>query len=195
MAGRGRGLLIDRRLWAGQKRSNEMKDVRTKTVFSLAAICLLALGSAFAVGSGEEFKGKGMINGRNGGTFTMKSGGEQVTVVLDDSTKVQDKVGVFGARKKDYSAAILIPGLKVDVQGVADEKGQVLAKRIIFDGDDLEAAEMIEAGMAPTEVKVAQNKNNIAANQENISVNKQGIQTNQQNIAANVTEIEAAHSR
>jgi len=179
-----------------------MKNIRTNTVISLAAICLLVLGSAFAVGSGEEFKGKGMITNRAGGTFTMKSGGEPVVVVLDDSTKVQDKVGLFGARKKDFSAAVLIPGLKVDVKGVGDDKGQVLAKQIIFDGDDLEAAEMIEAGVAPTEVKVAENKKNIATNQENIAVNKQGIQTNQQNIAtnkeaidANVKEIEAAHSR
>jgi outer membrane protein OmpA-like peptidoglycan-associated protein len=185
-----------------EKEKNEMKNIRTNTVISLAAICLLVLGSAFAVGSGEEFKGKGMITNRAGGTFTMKSGGEPVVVVLDDSTKVQDKVGLFGARKKDFSAAVLIPGLKVDVKGVGDDKGQVLAKQIIFDGDDLEAAEMIEAGVAPTEVKVAENKKNIATNQENIAVNKQGIQTNQQNIAtnkeaidANVKEIEAAHSR
>jgi OOP family OmpA-OmpF porin len=185
-----------------RKGENEMKNVRTQAVISLAAICLLALGSAFAVGSGEEYKGKGMISGRNGGTFTMKTGGEKVTVVLDDSTKVQDKVGLFGARKKDYSAAILIPGLKVDVQGVGDEKGQVLAKRIIFDGDDLEAAEMIEAGMDPVEEQAATNQANIAVNKENISANKQGIGVNQQNIAANketiaanAKEIEAAHAR
>jgi outer membrane protein OmpA-like peptidoglycan-associated protein len=178
-----------------------MKSVRTKTI-SLVAICLLALGSAFAVGSGEKYKSKGMISGRNAGTFTLKSAGEVVTVVLDDSTKVQDKVGVFGVRKKDYSAAVLIPGLKVEVEGVGDDKGQVLAKRIIFDGDDLEAAEMIEAGMDPVEELAATNQKNIGVNKENIAANKQGIGVNQQNIAANketiaanVKEIEAAHSR
>jgi outer membrane protein OmpA-like peptidoglycan-associated protein len=186
---------------ADQKRRNKMKQVRTQTVISLAAICLLALGSAFAVGSGEEFKGKGIISGRNGGTFTMKNAGQETTVVLDDSTKVQDVVG-WGLRKKDFSAAVLIPGLKVEVQGTGDDKGQVLAKRIIFDGDDLEAAEMIEAGMDPVEEQAATNQANIAVNKENISANKEGIGVNQQNIAtnkesiaANVKEIEAAHSR
>ena len=173
-----------------------MKSVRNTTAISLAAICLLALGSAFAVGSGEEFKAKGMITGRNGGTFTMKSrGGGPVTVVLDDSTKVQDKVGAFGARRKDYSAAVLIPGLKVEVKGVGDDHGQVVAKEIIFDGDDLEAAEMIEAGLNPTQVAVAENKQNIAANKQAIGTNAQNIATNQESIAANVKEIEAAHSR
>jgi len=101
-------------------------------------------------------------------------------------------------RKKTMSAAVLIPGLKVSVDGTSQDATHVLAKSITFDKDDLQTAEMIQAGLNPTEQKVAtnqqnisENKQDIAANQQNISANKQGIEANQQNISANTTAIDA----
>jgi hypothetical protein len=44
------------------------------------------------------------------------------------------------------SDVVLIPGLKVDVDGMSDGQGWVVAKTITVDGDDLETAEMIEGG-------------------------------------------------
>jgi outer membrane protein OmpA-like peptidoglycan-associated protein len=87
-------------------------------------------------------------------------------------------------RKKQMSAAVLMPGLKVSVDGTSQDSTHVLAKSITFDGDDLQTAEMIQAGLNPTEEKVA-------ANQQNIEANKQGVQANQQNIASNKASIDA----
>jgi len=101
-------------------------------------------------------------------------------------------------RKKQMSAAELIPGLKVSVDGTSQDATHVLAKSITFDKDDLQTAEMIQAGLNPTAQKVStnqqnisENKQNIAANQQNIEANKQGVEANQQNIAANKTTIDA----
>jgi OOP family OmpA-OmpF porin len=113
-----------------------------------------------------------------------------VTVMLDDDTKVQQPKGL-GIRKKQMSAAVLIPGLKVSVDGTNQDASHVLAKSITFDKDDLQTAEMIQAGLNPTEQKVATNQQNIAANQQNIEANKQGIEASQQDIAANKTTIDA----
>ena len=77
-----------------------------------------------------------------------------------------------------------MPGLKVSVDGTSQDATHVLAKSITFDGDDLQTAEMIQAGLNPTEEKVA-------ANQQNIEANKQGVQSNQQNIASNKASIDA----
>src|SRR4030095_6782629 len=74
-------------------------------------------------------------------------------------------------------------GLKVSVDGTSQDATHVLAKSITFDGDDLQTAQMIQAGLDPTEKKVA-------ANQQNIEANKQAIGSNQQNIAANKTSID-----
>jgi len=79
----------------------------------------------------------------------------------------------------------------VSVDGTNQDTTHILAKSITFDKDDLQTAEMIQAGLNPTEQKVAANQQNIAENKQNIEANKQGITANQQNIAANKATIDA----
>jgi OmpA-OmpF porin, OOP family len=168
-----------------------------KQVVSMAlAWCLFASVLAFA-GSGDKAKVKGMITNRTADGITLKTeDGGSATVILDDSTKVQQPKGL-GIRKKQVSAAVLIPGLKVSVDGTNNDQGQVVAKTITFDKGDLETAEMIQAGLHPTAEQVAANsadistnKQNISANSKDISQNKQDIASNQQATAANKDAIE-----
>ena len=60
--------------------------------------------------------------------------------------------------------------------------------------DDLEASQMIEAGLHPTAEQVATNVVAIENNKKGIATNRQNISTNQQNIAANMQSIDT-HSR
>jgi OmpA-OmpF porin, OOP family len=141
---------------------------------------------------------KGLITARTGDTIVLKTtDGTSVTVTLDDDTKVQQPKGL-GVRKKQMSAAVLIPGLKVSVDGTSQDTTHILAKSITFDKDDLQTAEMIQAGLNPTEQKVtanqqniSENKQNIATNQQNIETNKQATSANQKSIAANKATIDA----
>jgi len=116
-----------------------------------------------------------MIMTRTGETLTVKSDQGNVTVVLTDSTKTKDDTGVFGLGTNTMSSVVLIPGLKVDVDGTSDDQGRVVAKTITVDGDDLETSEMIQAGLHPTAQQVAANVEAVAANKQNISANKQAI--------------------
>ncbi|HEY1467686.1 MAG TPA: OmpA family protein [Candidatus Acidoferrum sp.] len=174
-----------------------MHSKRVKMILGLFVICLLGLVSAHA--QGDKVKVKGLITERTGETIVLKTtDGSTMTVVLDDDTKVQQPKGLIGARKKQMSAAVLIPGLKVSVDGTSQDATHVLAKSITFDKDDLQTAEMIQAGLNPTEQKVATNQQNIAANkqgvetnQQNIAANKQAVETTQQNVAANKATIDA----
>jgi OmpA-OmpF porin, OOP family len=166
-----------------------MNNKRMRITVGLLTVCLVTLLSANA--QGDKTKVKGLITARTGDTIILKTtDGTSVTVTLDDDTKVQQPKGL-GVRKKQMSAAALIPGLKVSVDGTSQDATHVLAKSITFDKDDLQTAEMIQAGLNPTEQKVATNKQNIAENKENIDANKQGIAANQQNIAGNKTAIDA----
>jgi outer membrane protein OmpA-like peptidoglycan-associated protein len=125
-----------------------------------------------------------MITGRTGESVTIKTtDGSTVTVVLNDDTKVQQPKGL-GLRKKQMSATVLVPGLKISVDGVGDAQSRVVAKSINFSSDDLETAEAIQAGLTPT-------KQAVATNQQNIAANKQATQTNAQNIAANQVQTAA----
>jgi len=144
-----------------------------------------------AYAQGEKTKVKGLITARTGDAIVLKAtDGSSVNVTLDDDTKVQQPKGL-GIRKEKMSAAVLIPGLKVSVEGTSQDATHILAKSITFDKDDLQTAEMIQAGLNPTEQRVAANQQNIAENKQSIEVNKQGIGANQQNIAANAASIDA----
>jgi outer membrane protein OmpA-like peptidoglycan-associated protein len=166
-----------------------MHSKRLRIIVGLLTVCFVALMSAY--GQGDKIKVKGLITARTGDTIVLKTtDGSSVTVTLDDDTKVQQPKGL-GVRKTQMSAAVLIPGLKVSVDGTSQDPTHILAKSITFDGDDLQTAEMIQAGLNPTEQKVAANQQNIAGNKQNIEANKQGIASNQQNIAENKATIDA----
>ncbi len=170
-----------------------MHKKRTRIVVGLLAVCFVAMLSAYA--QGEKAKVKGLITARTGDTIVLKTtDGSTMTVTLDDDTKVQQPKGL-GIRKKQMSAAVLIPGLKVSVDGTSQDATHVLAKSITFDGDDLETAEMIQAGISPTEQKVAANQRDIEANQQNIAANKQNIASNKASIDANAAEAAEASKR
>ena len=177
--------------------------MRLKTIVtSLTGLFLLT--SVGAVGaSGDEVKG--MIISRTGETLIVKGSNGNTTVVLTDSTTTKDDRGLFGLEKEHLSAVVLIPGLKVRVDGMSDRNGRFVAKTITVDGDDLEMAEMIQSGLHPTAEQVAANvqtlaaahqaqlathKEQISANQQNIAANKDNITANKQQIEANLKDIE-----
>jgi OOP family OmpA-OmpF porin len=160
-----------------------MQNRRTRIGYAALVLCL-AVGMAYGASNGEKVKVQGMITGRTGESVTIKTtDGSTVTVVLNDDTKVQQPKGL-GLRKKQMSATVLVPGLKISVDGVGDAQSRVVAKSINFSSDDLETAEAIQAGLTPT-------KQAVATNQQNIAANKQATQTNAQNIAANQVQTAA----
>src|SRR6201987_1436020 len=144
---------------------------RKTIVVSLMALFFLTSVYGFGA-SGDKAKVKGMINTRTGETLIVKSADGNTTVVLTDDTTTRDRKGLFGLDKQQMSNAVLIPGLKVSVDGTSDDQGRVVAKTITVDGDDLEAAEMIQSGLHPTAEQVAANVQAIAANQQDIAANK-----------------------
>jgi len=166
-----------------------MMQNRKTRIGYVALVCCLAVGMAYGASNGEKVKVQGMITGRTGESVTIKTtDGSTVAVVLNDDTKVQQPKGL-GLRKKQMSATILVPGLKISVDGVGDAQSRVVAKSITFTSDDLETAEAIQAGLTPTKQAVATNQQNIAANKQATQTNAQGIAANQVQTAANKQQI------
>ena len=166
---------------------------------NMIGVCLTAafvLASVFAFG-GDKAEVKGMITARTGETLIVASSTGNVTVVLTDDTATKDDKGLFGLDKQRLSDVVLIPGLKVEVEGTSDEKGRIVAKTITTDGDDLETAEMIQAGLHPTAQQVAANMQAIERHQQAIAAqnmqlasSKESIEANQQNISEHQEQIE-----
>jgi hypothetical protein len=116
-----------------------MRTSKSMVVCS-AVVCCLLVGLAFGVSNGEKAKVKGVITTRTGETLVLTTDAGNVTVVLNDDTKVQQPKGL-GLRKKQMSVTVLVPGLRITADGVGDAQNRVVAKSITFDADDLQMAE------------------------------------------------------
>jgi outer membrane protein OmpA-like peptidoglycan-associated protein len=161
-------------------------------VAALTTLFLMSSGAAFG---DDNFRG--IISGRTGETLIVNGSQSKFTVVLADDTRVKDNTGLFGWGRTEMSMTVLMPGVKISVDGTRDTEGRVHAKTITVDGDDIETSQMIEAGLQPTADQVLEHEKQlldhekaIGANKENIAANEADIETNQQAIAAHKEKIE-----
>jgi OOP family OmpA-OmpF porin len=166
-----------------------------KRTIEISVIGLFVLSSILSFG--ENTTVKGMITARTGETLIVKTDSGNTTVALTDNTRTKDDKGLFGLDKQEMGNVVLIPGVKVKVDGTSDEQGRVVAKTITVDGDDLETAEMIQSGLHPTAEQVSANiraieanRGDIAANRVQLAAQKESIETNQQNVASNKQQID-----
>jgi outer membrane protein OmpA-like peptidoglycan-associated protein len=169
---------------------------------------LFLLASVFAFGD-DKAEVKGMIMNRTGDTLIVNSGNGTTTVVLTDDTVTKDDKGLFGLDKSHMSSVVLIPGLKVDIDGATDEQGRVVAKTITVDGDDLETAEMIQSGLHPTAQQVAANvqkleahsgqlashEAQLAAQRETLEAHGMSVAEHERRVAQNMKDIEENSNR
>jgi outer membrane protein OmpA-like peptidoglycan-associated protein len=140
------------------------------------------------VASGDEVVG--MIMSRAGDVLVVSGSGGRTKVLLSADTRVKDDKGLFGLDKQEMADTVLIPGLKIQVDGSSDSLGQLRAQTITVDGDDLETSQMIQSGLHPTAEQVAANVVSIENNKKGVAANQQGVATNQQNISANKQAID-----
>ncbi len=109
------------------------------------------------VSEGQEFKKfKGIVGRRNSDSFTMgeTTGGSQVLVILDASTEVKShKKGVFRG-SKDYAASYILRGLRLEVDGVGNADGAIVARKIRFDEQDLRTAQALQSTVDPLETEL-----------------------------------------
>jgi OmpA-OmpF porin, OOP family len=174
-----------------QKREDKIMRNSKRIVACTALLFVLCAGFAYGESNGKKVKVSGLITGRDGEDLTLKNTKDQssVVVVLTDSTKVQTPKGL-GLRKAQQSVTALIPGLKIQVDGMGDDS-HVVAKTITFSNNDLLLAETIQAGLSPTRAQQAVNQANIAANAQGVAANKEGVAANSVQTAANKQQIDA----
>src|ERR1700747_663192 len=165
---------------------------RKTIVPGLLGVLLITLVLPFVARGDDEVRG--MIKARAGDKMIVSGPGGNTVVILTANTRTKDDKGLFGLDKEEMADTVLIPGLKVRIEGTRDSERRLIAATITVDGDDLETSEMIQAGLHPTAEQVAANVVAIENNKKGIATNQQNIATNQQNIAANKQSIDT-HSR
>jgi OOP family OmpA-OmpF porin len=179
-----------------------MKKLHAIRYAGLVALLVATLTLTIQVAQGQS-QIQGVINGRSGATMTVQSAGSPNTVVLlTDSTSVGEVEGVFKARTKQMPMTALIPGLPVQIKGTLNDQNQFVADTIKFKGSDLKAAMDAQAGLQPTEQKVAANAAQIQQSEQAIAAQQAALQQQQaqltdeqQKVAANKAAIATANKR
>ena len=116
-----------------------------------------AMAQTQAIAEGAPAKIDGVISSRNGPDMTIQEAdGSKVVGVLNDYTQVQMKEGALHFRKKTVDVTVLIPGLRLQVQGTGNANGQLLVQKVILTSANLQAARDIQAGVAPVEAQEQQ---------------------------------------
>ncbi|HEV8484379.1 MAG TPA: OmpA family protein [Blastocatellia bacterium] len=106
---------------------------------------------ARAAVSGQKAKVKGTIERRDADTFSIRDDHNMETIVLlTDRTSVKSKGGFFRSGK-NYDVTSLLRGLNVEVEGVGNQLGQLVADKVRFDSSDLKVARMVDSRVSPVE--------------------------------------------
>jgi OmpA-OmpF porin, OOP family len=141
--------------------------VKTSRLLKLDRIIVLSIAVAIVcvtigagaqqtkdITAGEKAKITGRITQRDAETFTVESStGQSTVVLLTDTTSVKSKkkgLGIF-RRGEEYAVTSLLRGLVVEVEGVGNEKGQLVAGKVRFNESDLKTALTVDSRVAPVE--------------------------------------------
>ena len=155
-----------------------MKKFRLGMVLAVFAVAILgsvatpeisAQATMKQLADGQQTKVLGIINTRDGDTFTMTAlnNVDRYTVELTPDVSVKSNTkGVFRGGTK-YESSYLLRGLRVEVEGHGNGAGNLVAKSIRFNEQDLRMAQSLESRMDPVEQQANSNTQRLTAAEEN----------------------------
>jgi outer membrane protein OmpA-like peptidoglycan-associated protein len=125
-------------------------------------------GETGRVAAGQKQKITGVVIRREGDTVIVRdNNGTDYNVLLSGSTKIQERKGNPFRRAREYSAANLLRGLTVEVEGRGNDAGALAADRVKFSEDEFRVARSIESRVTPVEGDVKENANRISQAEQN----------------------------
>ncbi|HEX3230999.1 MAG TPA: OmpA family protein [Pyrinomonadaceae bacterium] len=108
------------------------------------------------VANGQRVKKfRGVVTKRQGEMFMMGDtmGGSQTVVIMTPATEVKShKQGLFRG-SKEYGQTYVLRGLRLEVDGVGNSEGQIVADNIRFDEQDLRTAQALKNTLDPVEAE------------------------------------------
>ena len=129
-------------------------------------------GELRRVTSGEQVKKfRGIVVKRDADWFTMAdtNGGPQTVVLMTSSTEVKShKKGAF-RDSRPYEASYILRGLRLEVDGVGNDQGQLVADKIRFDEQDLRTAQALKTTLDPVESELRDKLRQQQAEQEKLA--------------------------
>jgi OmpA-OmpF porin, OOP family len=125
----------------------------------------------------QEAKVKGVIVSRDANTLKLRGDDDAIgTIDLTGTTKIEMKHGMFGWSKSGMEANSLVPGLRVEAHGRGNEKGELVADKVVFDPNSMKASRQIDTRVAPLEARTGtlENRTGQLENRSGQIENRQG---------------------
>jgi hypothetical protein len=143
---------------------------------SVAPSALHALDTG-GIADGQKLKVEGIVINRNDDTFTIRDArGTETVVVVTDKTKVKEvRKGLFRADRRS-NANEIVRGLRLEAEGRGSSEGQLVARNIRFDEQDLRTAQALESRVDPVENLANSTQALAEDNQQRISQAEQNAQ-------------------
>src|SRR5438309_4118822 len=124
--------------------------------------------SQSAITSGAKMKVTGIILKQEGQGFRMRDqAGSEFTVTLASNAKIEEKKSNPFRGSKKYTAAQLVRGLYVEVEGRGDSSGGLTADKVKFSNDSLRVADTVNSTVVPVENRLGEAENRVTASEEN----------------------------
>ena len=152
---------------------------------SVAPSSLHALDTG-GIAEGKKVKVEGIVINRNGDTFTIRdSNGTETVIIATDKTNVKEvRKGWFRGDRMSNANEIR-RGLRLEAEGRGNGDGQLVAKNIRFDEQDLRTAQALESRVDPVENLAKSTQALAENNQQRIGEAEQ----NAQRISGQVEEL------
>ncbi|MFN7945392.1 MAG: OmpA family protein [Blastocatellia bacterium] len=120
------------------------------------------------VAAGQKQKVTGIIVKRNPDSIVIRDqNGMDVTVNLNNSTKVTERKSNPFRRAKNYETTSLLRGLQVEAEGRGDSSGALVADKIKFTNDEYQVARSIESRVTPVEGRVTETEGRLTSAEQN----------------------------
>lgn len=124
------------------------------------------------VASGQKMKIKGVVTRRDADTFTVRDlNGVDTVVRLESNTSVKTHGG-FLRGGTNYAQTNILRGLNLEVEGLGNSQGELVASKIRFNESDLRVARSVESRAAPLEERASTTETKVSqmeANQQRLS--------------------------
>jgi outer membrane protein OmpA-like peptidoglycan-associated protein len=147
--------------------------IRKLNIFALTALSLVVLSvpAVFAQGTtetgaqtrnvvaGQKMKLKGVVVAKEDNKIVVRDDLGIDTHVMLTNANIKSKGGFFGG-SKTYNSNNIVRGLSVEVEGVGDNGGALVANKIRFGKDDLRVAQSIDSRVSPAEERIGQAEQN-----------------------------------
>jgi outer membrane protein OmpA-like peptidoglycan-associated protein len=161
---------------------------RRRVTLAVLLVAGFGLSTPAAYADDDDLRGVITARGKNGTVMLRLDDSSNVMLVLDEATKVVRTDGL-GDITLNWTA--LIPGLRVEVEGVYLTSSRFAAKRVSFSRADMKMAFAIYGGLDATNQRSLENQRRIEQNVRTLEMQRQLLLRQEQGIAVNTLYLRA----